>query len=147
MKMIMKNYLILTVLFICCVAVACNKTGVPVEFSKACSLENEKKYIEVSGFLNDKGGVFCSNIGGRMDCGFKLTENPNDEKSITADIEQGTWANNVEKLERSYKTEDIKIHDNDGNVINLAERVKITGEINVTPDQKVCFIKVTKIEK
>jgi hypothetical protein len=144
----MKKSLILILGFVCIFVTACNKTGVPVEFSKACSIENEKKYIEVSGFLDDKGGVFCSNIGGgNVKCGFKLLENPGSEKSIGADIEQGTWANNVEELPRGYKKEDIKIRDNSGNIINLADKVKLTGEMNVTPDGKVCFLKVTKIEK
>lgn len=144
----MKNSLILILGFICIFVAACNKTGEPVEFSKACSIENEKKYVEVSGFLDDKGGVFCSNIGGgNVKCGFSLRENPGSENAIKADIEQGTWANNVEKLERGYKKEDIKIHDNSGNVIDLADKVKLTGEMTVTPDLKVCFIKVTKIER
>jgi hypothetical protein len=144
----MKNLIISVFMFVAVFTSACNKTGVPVEFSKACSIENEKKYIEVSGFLDDKGGVFCSNIGGgNVKCGFKLLENPGSEKSIGADIEEGTWANNVEKLGSGYKKEDIKIHDNGGNIINLADKVKLTGEMNVTPDLKVCFLKVTKIEK
>jgi hypothetical protein len=71
----MKNYLILMIAFVCCIAAGCaNKTGTPVEFANACSLENEKKYIETSGFLDDKGGVFCSNRGGRMECSFNFRE-------------------------------------------------------------------------
>ncbi len=145
----MKSYFIATALFACYVfAFACgNKTGVPVEFSKACSPENEKKYVEVGGFFDDKGGVFCSNIGGRMECGFTLKEKPTDEKGFTAYIEQGDWANTVEKLQSGYKHEDIKIRASDGNPINLADRVKLTGEMNVAPGGSVCFIKVTKIEK
>jgi hypothetical protein len=50
-------------------------------------------------------------------------------------------------LKSGYKKEDIKIRDNAGNVINLSDKVKLTGEMNVTPDQKVCFLNVTKIEK
>ena len=145
---IMKNYLILTVIVVCWVAPACsNKTGVPVELSKACALENDKKYVEVNGFLDDKGGVFCSNIGGRMECRFTLKENPQDNDGINVYIEQGTWANNVEKLEKSYKREDIKIHVDDGNLINLSEKVKLTGEIGMMPDGRGCSLKVTKIEK
>jgi hypothetical protein len=125
----------------------CSKTAVPIEFSKACSQENEKKYLEISGFLDDKGGVFCSNIGGRMDCGFTFLEKPGDAKGIKADIEQGSGANTVDKLERGYKKEDIKIRDNSGNVINMAEKVKITGEMNVTPDGSLCFVEVDKITK
>jgi hypothetical protein len=125
----------------------CSKTATPIEFSKACAQENEKKYLEISGYLDDKGGVFCSNIGGRMDCGFTFLEKPGDAKGIKADIEQGSGANTVDKLERGYKKEDIKIRDNAGNVINMADKVKIMGEMNVTPDGSLCFVEVDKITK
>ncbi len=144
----MKNYLILAVIFICCAAVGCNSTGTPVEFSKACSFENDKKYIEVNGFLDAKGAVYCSNTGGGpVRCSFKLLANPGDGKGFTADIERGTWANNVEELKSGYKIEDIKIHDNNGNIINLADKFKVTGKLNTVPDGSVCYLTVTKIEK
>ena len=145
----MKSYLIFALLFLIAVAAGCGRptTGVPIEFSKACSPENEKKYVELAGFLDSGGSVFCSNRGGRMECSFNLKESAGDEKKISAYIEQGTSANTVEELKSGFKREDIKIRDNAGNVINLAEKVKVVGEMNVTPDAKVCFINVTKIER
>jgi hypothetical protein len=142
----MKYYLILT---ICCLGftLGCNKTGTPVEFSQACNIENEKKYLEVSGFLDDKGSVYCSNRSGRMECSFKLKENPTGEKTIGAEIEVGTAANTVEELKKNFKREDIKIRDNNGNIISLTDKVKLTGQMSITPDGKVCFMTVTKIEK
>jgi len=122
-------------------------TGVPVEFSKACAAENEKKYLEVSGFLDDKGGVFCSNRSGRMECSFNLRETPTGEKKLSAYIQTGTSANSAEQLPKGYSREDLKIRDNAGNIINLADKVKVTGELNTTGDPNVCFINVTKIEK
>jgi hypothetical protein len=144
----MKKHFIFTAICLSLLSAACNTVGEPVEFSKACSPEYEKKTVEVSGFLSDKGGIFCSNIGGGpVKCGFKFTETPVSEKSISADIVEGAWANNVEKLERGYKKEDIKIHDNDGNIVNITEKVKITGTLNTTGDPNVCFISVAKITK
>ncbi|MDQ3801928.1 MAG: hypothetical protein M3384_21095 [Acidobacteriota bacterium] len=148
----MKTYLILAVLISALTAAfaGCGgrpTTGTPVEFANACTPENEKKYIETSGFLDSGGGVFCSNRGGRMECSFNLRENPNGDKKISAYIEQGASANMVEELKSGFKREDIKIRDNAGNVINLAEKVRLVGEMNVTPDAKVCFLNVTKIER
>jgi len=144
----MRNNLLLAFFAICLFSSACNTVGEPVEFAKACSPDYEKKVVEISGFLSDKGGVFCSNIGGGpVKCGIKLTEAAESEKSISADIVQGTWANNIEKLERGYKKEDIKIHDNDGNIISIADKVKITGTLNTTGDPNVCFVSVAKITK
>lgn len=149
----MKNYSISGLIFICCLFTACNQTGVPVEYARACDTENDKKYIEVSGYLDDKGGVFCSNTGGGpVRCGFKLLESPGAEKGFSADIEQGTWANNVEKLQSGYKKEDVKIHDNSGNIINMADKVKLVGKMNTAKDPTSptggpCYLTVTKIEK
>lgn len=99
--------------------------------------------------MNDKGGVFCSNIGGgSVRCGFKFKETLEAEKdSMSADIERGTRSNNVEKLTSGYKREDIKIRDNDGNAINLLDKVKVTGKLSVVPGSERCFITVSKIEK
>ena len=121
--------------------------GTPVEFSKACALENEKKIIAVSGFLRPAVSVFCSNHGGRMECGFTFAETADAKKGFSADIEQGSGANTVDKLKSGYRREDVKIRDSAGNVINLAEKVKLTGKMNVTPDLSVCFLQVTKIER
>ena len=145
----MKIVFILTFVFVCCVLAGCaNKTGTPVEFSKACSPENDNKYIEISGFLTDKKSVFCSNIGGgNVKCGFSFVETPNAEKDMGADIEVGTSANTVEQLPKSYKSEDIKIRDDNGNMINLADKVKLTGKLSVVPGSERCFMTVTKIEK
>jgi hypothetical protein len=148
----MKMFLVLAVL-VCFLFTACNKPGVPTEYGKVCDAANEKKYLEVSGFLSDGGSLFCSNTGGTsMRCGFKLLQNAGDTKGFTADVEQGTGANNVEKISGSYKREDIKIHDNSGNLINLADQVKITGQMSIQKDpansgNDVCFMTVTKIEK
>jgi hypothetical protein len=149
----MKKYLLPAMVFICCMFASCaQQTGTPVEYAKACDVENEKKYIEVSGYLNDKGGVFCSNTGGGpVRCGFKVFESPG-EKGFSADIEQGSGANTVEKLQSGYKKEDIKIRDNSGNVIDIDGKVKLVGKMNVAknasnPEYDVCYLTVTKIEK
>lgn len=127
---------------------ACSTTGVPTEFGKACSPENEKKYIEVGGFLAERGSVFCSNTGGRMECGFDLLEALGSDKKLRVDIEQGSGANTVDKLERGYKKEDIKIRDNAGNLVNLgSDKVKVTGKMSIVPDGSVCFMQVGKIER
>ena len=121
--------------------------GTPVEFSKACVPENEKKIISVSGYLRPGASVFCSKHGGRMECGFTFVETADAKKGFSADIEQGSGANTVDKLKSGYRREDVKIRDSAGNVINLAEKVRLSGKMNVTPDLKVCFLQVTRIER
>lgn len=127
------------------------ETGVPTEFANACAADNEKKVIEVAGFLEPRSFMYCSNRGGRMECGFDLKESPGSDKIVRVDIEQGSSANMAEKLESGFKAEDVKIYDNARNRINLAEKVKVTGKMSIVPpyqgSEGVCFMKVTKIEK
>lgn len=127
-------------------------SGTPVEYSNACNPENNKKYIEVNGYLDEKGGIFCSNTSGPLECGFKLYNNPGDEKYISSDITVGSFSNNVEKPASGYKREDIKIWDNKGELVKLGEKVKLTGEITAVADKTaqdgvVCYLKVSKIER
>src|SRR5215204_77323 len=87
----MKNYLFLAAGFLCLAVAGCNTTGTPVEYSKACAAENDKKTIEISGFLSPRRSVFCSNTGGGpVRCGVNLLETVDSAKdNLSADIERG----------------------------------------------------------
>ena len=127
---------------------ACAKDAVPVDISGICAADNEKKYVSTSGYLDDRGSIFCSNIGGgRMNCGMDVVASPGGAKVFSADIEDGGSADEIEKLESGYKKEDIKIHDDKGAVISLSDKVKLTGQMSITPDGSVCFMTVDKIER
>jgi hypothetical protein len=41
----------------------------------------------------------------------------------------------------------IKLHAADGQLINLADKVMLTGEISISSDGSYCSMKVTKVEK
>lgn len=86
------------------VASSCDTVGEPVEFSNVCCPQHKKKTGEMSGFQSDKGGVFFLNIGGgSVKCGLKLTRSVTGEKSMFADIVQGTSVHNFEKIEPGFK--------------------------------------------
>ena len=132
---------------------SCSVTGEPIEFSKACAIENDGKNFEVKGVIAQQGrSVFCSNTGGRMECGFDLLESTASSNKLRIDIEQGRGSNTVSKLESGYEKEDIKIRDNSGAEVALEKDiVKLTGKISVAPaapgGQGVCFMQVRKIER
>lgn len=124
--------------------------GVPVEFSNACNAENDKKTVEISGYLDGDEGVFCSETvvgGGEYNCAYRLKGNPADKKGMKANIKEGSAANQAEKLPAGYERKDIKIHTSDGQIINLADKVKLTGEMTVESGGSVCSLKVTKVER
>lgn len=148
----MKTFFAITVLCLSVCLTGCNKTGTPVEYGKACDPANDKKVIEVAGYIDDGGSLFCSNTGGGpVRCGFKLRQNAGDKQGFSIDIETGTSANTVEKPSGSYKREDLKVRDNSGNVINFADKYRVTGTMNYAKGSgssgDVCYVTVTKIEK
>jgi hypothetical protein len=141
----MKTVSIFAVVISIALLASCKKDAVPVDISKICSPDNEKKYVVTSGQLDARGSVFCSNTGGRMDCGLDVMPVASGPRVFGADIEQGSGANEIEKLASGYKREDIKIHDNAGKVINLGDKVTLTGQMSIGPG--VCFMKVDKIDR
>ena len=139
---------IFAIIFVSVFLGACTKTATPIAISKICAADNEKKYASTSGYLDDKGSIFCSNIGGgRMDCKLDVIASPGGARVFGADIEQGSRASEIEELPSGYKREDIKIHDHSGNVIKLSDKVTLTGQMSIAPDGSVCFMEVDKIEK
>jgi hypothetical protein len=121
------------------------KPGVPVEFSKACNAENNNKTVEISGYIGRGDGVSCGEMGGYSECLYRLNGTPADKKGIKVGIVQGGSANQAEQLPIADK--DIKVHAADGSLINIADKVKLTGEMSISPDGTYCSMKVTKVEK
>lgn len=147
----MKGFAFLLVVVIVAFS-GCDSKGEPVAFGKACGLGNDGKSVEIKGFLADKGSVFCSNTGGRMECGLRFTERSGEKDGFNADIEVGSGANTIDELPRGYKPEDIKVRGDDGNEIDLAKQVTVTGKLSAyqsteSPSGIACFIQVYKIDQ
>jgi hypothetical protein len=143
------NYrLLLFVTFSVMAVAACKPKPVPIDASSVCAVENEKKYVVTSGYLDDRGSIFCSNIGGgSVKCGMDVVATPNDKRIFGADILQGSGADQIEKLQSGYKSDDIKVHDDSGAAIKLSDKVTLTGQMSIAPDGSVCFMTVDKIER
>ena len=133
-------------------AAACNTTGVSTEFANACAQDLDGKTLEVSGVLQPRTAIFCSNRGGRMECPFDFVETAGSDKKMAADIEVGSGANTVDEIPKGFKKEDLKVRDNTGNPVALgSDKVKLTGKMMIAPaapgGQGVCLMQVYKIEK
>jgi hypothetical protein len=126
---------------------ACTPQAVRVDLANACVGENDGKYITTSGYLDPSLSIYCSNTGGGpVRCGLDVIEKKGDKRVMGADIERGSGANEIEQLTSGYKDSDVKVHDNSGAIINLADKVTITGKLSVVPGS-TCFMKVDKIER
>ncbi len=130
----------------------CAVTGEPMEYADVCKIENDGKYVETKGYLADKGSVFCSNRGGRMECGLRFSAKAGDKDGFNADIEVGSGSNTIDELPRGYKKEDIVVRGDNGGTIDLSKDVKVTGKLSSYQSQDApggigCFIQVYKIEQ
>ena len=132
--------------------VGCGVSGEPVEFSRACDQGNDGKYLQVSGVLTPRSSVYCSNRGGRMECGMDLLEAVGSTNKMSADIEVGGGSNTMDEVPSGFKKEDLKVRDNAGNPLKLGSDVaKFTGKMLIAPaapgGQGVCLMQVHKIER
>ena len=130
----------------------CAVNGEPVEFSRACDQAFDGKYLQVTGVLKPSVTVYCSNRGGRMECGLDLFESAGSTNKISADIEVGSGANTMDEVPKSYTKDALNIRDNAGNKLALGSDVaKFTGKMLIAPaapgGQGVCLMQVYKIEK
>lgn len=146
----MKRLAIIVVL--AAAAAGCSTTGEPVAFASACDAGNDKKTLEVSGFLEPRSSIYCSNRGGRMECPFDFVETAGSDKKMTADIATGSGANTMDEVPKGFKKDDLKIRDNAGSQVALgADKVKLTGKMMIAPaapgGQGVCLMQVYKIER
>lgn len=127
--------------------------GEKVEYAKACDRGNDKKTLEVKGFLDDAGGLFCSNTSGRMECGFKFKKDlAQKERGFSADIATGGGANAMDEVKSGYRKSDLVVRDDNGKKVDLGKEVTVTGlltsfEDKTSPEGGGCYMKVYKIEQ
>ncbi len=142
------------VLFAAFALTACQKTPIAVEYQSVCQPENNGKYVAVSGYFNVDEFTICRarNKTNKVTCLMRLREKADDPKSFGAHIDEGNGANQMAELKRDFYLEDIKIRADDGAVIALSDRVKVTGEVEIValksqPGTNACSIAIEKIEK
>ena len=118
----------------------------PVAFAEVCAAGTDKKTVVTEGYLRPGVSIMCSNTGGGpVTCGLSLFDPQGGERKISAYVEQGTGASEVEKPASGYKQGDLKLRADDGSLVGPQDRLRVTGR--VTNGNNVCFLNVSKIEK
>ncbi len=166
----MKNLLFVTIIGVIILISGCNSTPIPVEFSKACELQNDGKYLEVKGYLDNIGDLNCSGKqGGDMRCPLNFKKDEDTYIDINKKIKNeedpsatflisvllGDSANSLKKKEYAhFKKEDMEFIGADNSIITLKNKVKITGKARVMNSTNIdkkpyisCLMYVDKIEK
>ena len=118
----------------------------PVAFAEVCAAGTDKKTVVTEGYLRPGVTIMCSNTGGGpVTCGLSLFDPQGGESKMSAYVEEGTGANEVEKPASGYKKGDLKLRADDGSLVGPQDRLRVTGR--VTNGNNVCFLNVSKIEK
>jgi hypothetical protein len=119
---------------------ACTPKLEKVEFDKACGREKVNENITVEGYISNDS-ISCSpDISGKRTCSFTLSENLNENEkgNIFFSLAEGRDGNQVEtpesggqKSTEDFSRENIKIRGGDGSIINIREKVAVSGKTNV----------------
>jgi hypothetical protein len=158
-----KNIVAIALMVLCLIISSCSTLppAVPVEYANVCKKENDKKRVEVAGYLGLGGGdLYCpSEYGVRM-CYLSLYEKPdtkpdNEHKGITAKILIGSVGSTMNEPRQSVvgiSNSDLVIREDNGTNVTTKDKLKLSATVTVTDDifdkgKTVCYLMVDKIEK
>ena len=142
--MLRNTYTVLILALISLMLAACAKEATPVAFADVCKLENDHKQLSTVGYFDPGITVYCSDSGGDYRCGLDFLESVGSENKFTADLLEGNGKNQLAELPDDYSNEDVKIKTNDGTVIGMEQKARISGEMLIT--EGVCLMEVDKVE-
>ena len=71
-------------------------------------------------------------------------EEPGSEAKFTADMLEGTGKNQMPELPDSYSDSDVQIKTDDGSMIGVGQRARISGKMLIA--EGVCLMTVDKVE-
>ena len=136
------------ILFAFLMTIRCG-SGTPVEYANVCDKGNDEKRVQVVGYLDNSGSAMCSSGYGRgMHCPVNFKNDLGSETSISADIDKGSGASEIDEVE---KGKGLKIKDDKGEFIERTQKVKIIADVKVydRPGESTpgCYVMVNKIEK
>lgn len=123
--------------------------GTPVELGALCRASNDGERVAVEGYIDAGASIFCSNIGGGpVTCGLDLKEQTGDEPAATVYIPEGGGGGEIESVPEDFTRATLRIHADDGTLVGLNDRVRITGPVSVveSSESPVCFVTAEMIE-
>lgn len=124
--------------------IACGGPAAAVAYDQVCDPANDHKSLSTEGYFAVAGSVFCSNIGSSsVKCGLEFVKNAGDSDGFTADVIRGDGDNEVEEIPDDFTAESITIHADDGSIVRVGDKVRISGEMLIS--ENVCLMSVDYI--
>ncbi|MGB9179678.1 MAG: hypothetical protein WCB68_10585 [Pyrinomonadaceae bacterium] len=116
-----------------------------VAFADACKPEHKDKMIAVGGYLNVPFFLLCKQRGIIQYCGLDFhADDKTGGDNITANIDVGKEANQMEGLRDQYQPKDLRVRTSVGKVVGYKDRVTLVGKVSKESD--LCRIDVAQIK-
>lgn len=138
-----KNFLL--IFAVALLIVSCSSEPVFVKAEELCQEQYKKKDVITEGILIAPSSFYTmgSTVTLMLESSSKTTVPSIVFLNYNNDHEK---KNMIEPLKDGFSEEDIKIYDNEGNLVNLGEKVRITGELS-GGSKSYCELWVKKLEK
>ena len=135
---------IATVSVTVCLTACSSQPPTPVTFSDVCQRTGNRVVIE--GYLRPPGmGTYCKSNRCMLNL---ISELRGQVQSITAQVRNtakpGSGVNAIEPLPEKFRDQDLRIHANDGRVVDPNTKLRIVGEVRKAGDS--CELSVDVIE-
>ena len=140
---------ILTNLIIICTVIitltSCSSEPVFVKAEELCNNEYKNKEVITEGVLVVPSSFYT--MGSTVTLMLEASNNVKVPSIVFLNYNKKKEKKNmIDPLTDDFTEEDIKIYDNDGNLVNLGEKVRITGELT-GGSSAYCELWVHKLEK
>lgn len=125
--------------------VSCSSEPVFVKAEDLCTPEYKKKEVITEGVLRVPSSFYT--MGSTVTLMLVASNKVNVPSIVFLNYNNNKEKKNmIEPLKDNFSEEDIKIYDNDGNLVQLGEKVRITGELT-GGSKDYCELWVHKLEK
>lgn len=119
------------------------KPGEPVTFETVCSAKYDSKEekglsvtqrVTLEGYLGAPKMMLCSDT-----CSLRLYPTPDrKDGDLSISLKVGSDPNQLEELPKEFSEQDIKVHTNDGKVVGVGAKIRVTGGRLGTQADKTC---------
>lgn len=137
----------------------CSKEAEKVDFNTACGGANESGIVTVEGYVKNDSTTCSPNMAGSRDCSLTLSEDLDENLKVPIffSLAEGAKGNQVEtqgtggtKSSEKFSRENIRIRSDNGSIINIQEKVAVSGDASLLISSSmapVCVMEATKIKQ
>jgi hypothetical protein len=107
----------------------------PMTFANFNTKENDHKQISIEGYARIPAACMVSDT-----MLVDLVESPDSKaKPLPFSCRVGSSANHVEKPPKNYTAKDLKLHANDGSLVEPGQKIRVAGQLIFSTSSSILF--------